>query len=291
MLQRYKTDSLETNLGREATDMSITITPTIDAGAYISGIDLNDVTVSDVEKIKAALGAYGVAFFRDQSITSENHIAFATRFGAININRFFTPLVDYPQIAQVLKEPEHDTNIGEKWHTDHSYDQIPALGSVLVARELPASGGDTLFVNMFAAYDALSSEMKNKLDGLTATHSSRHVFGGKDETGRLKNSDDATQDAIHPIVIKHPFSGKRALYVNPEFTVKVNELAQAESEALLNEIYTHVQQPEFMHRFEWLAGSVAFWDNRATWHKALNDYPGQRRLMHRITVQGVALHG
>ncbi len=271
--------------------MSITINPTSNAGAYISGIDLNDVTVDDVEKIKAALGNYGVAFFRDQSITSENHIAFANCFGAIDINRFFTPLDDYPQIAQVLKEPEHDSNIGENWHTDHSYDQIPALGSILVARELPVSGGDTLFINMFAAYDALSPEMKSKLEGLTATHSSRHVFGGKDNTGRLKNSENATQDAIHPVVIRHPFSDKCALYVNPEFTVKVNDVAQTESEALLNSIYAHIQQPEFMHRFEWLDGSVAFWDNRATWHKALNDYPGQRRLMHRITVQGVALHG
>ena len=279
--------------------MSITITPAIDAGAYITGIDLNDASASDVENVKSALGNYGVAFFRDQSITSENHIAFATRFGEININRFFTPLADYPQIAQVLKEPEHATNIGENWHTDHSYDQVPALGSILVARELPQSGGDTLFVNMFAAYEALSNDMKTRLEGLTATHSSRHVFGvkawedegGADKTGRLKNSDAATQDAIHPIVIKHPLSGKSALYVNPEFTVKINELDQSESESLLNEIYTHAQQPQFMHRFEWHAGSVAFWDNRATWHKALNDYPGQRRLMHRITVQGVSLRG
>ena len=279
--------------------MSIIIIPAVDAGAYITGIDLNDASASDVERIKTVLGNYGVAFFRDQLISSENHIALATRFGAININRFFTPLVDYPQIAQVLKEPEHDRNIGENWHTDHSYDQIPALGSILVARELPASGGDTLFVNMFAAFDALSDDMKNTLEGLTATHSSRHVFGAKawedeggtDKTGRMQNSDAATQDAIHPIVIKHPFSGKPALYVNPEFTVKVNELEKTESDALLNEIYTHAQQPQFMHRFKWQPGSVAFWDNRATWHKALNDYAGQRRLMHRITVQGVALHG
>lgn len=283
----------------EVIGMSMTMTPGDEAGAYISGIDLNHVSPSDVESIKAALGDYGVAFFRDQSITSDNHIAFAMHFGDININRFFTPLADYPQIAQVLKEPEHDRNIGENWHTDHSYDQIPALGSILVARELPDSGGDTLFINMFAAYDALSTDLKSKLQGLTATHSSRHVFGakawedegGSDKTGRLKNSDAATQDAIHPLVIKHPFSGKPALYVNPEFTVKINELGEAEGEALLNEIYTHAQQPQFMHRFEWQAGSVAFWDNRATWHKALNDYAGQRRLMHRITVQGVALHG
>ena len=146
--------------------MSLTVKPAIEAGAYIRGIDLNSVSTADVEQIKDALGNYGVVFFRDQSISSKNHIALAELFGAININRFFTPLTDYPQIAQVLKEPEHDQNIGENWHTDHSYDQIPALGSILVARKLPSSGGDTLFVNMFAAYDALCAEMKHKLDDL-----------------------------------------------------------------------------------------------------------------------------
>jgi len=274
------------------------VTPTEQTGAFINGVDLNNVSADAVDTIKQALGNYGVAFFRDQQLSSENHIAFAESFGEININRFFTALSDYPKIAQVLKEPDHPRSIGENWHTDHSYDQIPALGSILVARELPSTGGDTLFVNMFAAYDALPASSKAKLEGLTATHSSRHVFGakafskegGSDATGRLKNTEAATQDAIHPVVIKHPFSGKPALYVNPEFTVKINELDEGEGKQLLAELYEHAQQPQFIYQFKWQPGSVAFWDNRATWHKALNDYPGERRLMHRITVQGVALH-
>lgn len=268
-------------------------------GAYVSGIDLNHLNPDIVAELKAALGEYGVLFFREQSMTSENHIAFAEQFGRININRFFTPLSDYPQIAQVLKEAQHSTNIGSVWHTDHSYDQIPALGSILVARDLPKSGGDTIFASMYAAYDALSESLKEKLAGLTAVHSSRHAFGidaykGQAESerqGRLGNTDAATQDAIHPVVIKHPISGKKAIYVNPDFTTHIRELDEAESNQLLEELYEHCKQERFSYRFAWEDGSVAFWDNRATWHKALNDYAGQRRLMHRITVEGVPLYG
>ena len=196
-----------------------------------------------------------------------------------------------------MKEADQKNNIGEVWHTDHSYDQIPALGSILVARELPKTGGDTLFISMFAAYDALSDDMKLKLERLTAVHSSRHVFGKaayssvkSDELlGRLGNTEAATQDAIHPLVIEHPFSGSKALYVNPEFTVRINELPESEGNALLEELYTHCQQDAFTHRFQWEEGTVVFWDNRASWHKALNDYHGERRYMHRITIEGVPL--
>jgi len=275
-----------------------TITAAQGAGAYVTDINLSAISKQDVALVNEALGNYGVLFFRDQSVTSEQHIEFAQHFGEININRFFKPVADYPQIAEVRKEPEQSSNIGSHWHTDHSYDQIPALGSILVAQELPSSGGDTIFANMFAAYDALTPEMKTKIKGLTATHSSRHAFGpkvyeksaNKDLVGRLGNTALATQDAIHPVVIRHPISAKQGIYVNPDFTTHINELGQAESDALLQELYEHCQRPEFSHRFRWEDGSVAFWDNRATWHKALNDYPGQRRLMHRITVEGVALH-
>ena len=268
-------------------------------GAYISEIDLNHLNPESIAELKVALGEYGVLFFREQNMTSENHIAFAEQFGRININRFFTPLSDYPQIAQVLKEAQHSTNIGSAWHTDHSYDQIPALGSILVARDLPKSGGDTIFASMYAAYDALSDSVKEKLAGLTAVHSSRHAFGidaykgqaKSERKGRLGNTDAATQDAVHPVVIKHPISGKKAIYVNPDFTTHIRELDEAEGNQLLEELYEHCKQEKFSYRFAWKDGSVAFWDNRATWHKALNDYAGQRRLMHRITVEGVPLYG
>ncbi len=279
--------------------MPVTVNAADNAGAYVTGVNLNKLQASETGVLKQALGEHGVLFFRDQSLTCANHIKLAGHFGHININRFFTPLSDFPQIAQVLKEPDQQKNIGELWHTDHSYDQIPALGSILVARDLPGSGGDTLFASMFAAYDALDESMKKTLNGLTATHSSRHVFGKKAHEGtdrqalsaRFHNSDAATQNAIHPVVIRHPISSRQALYVNPQFTLHINELPADESTALLELLYHHCQAELFQHRFNWQDGSVAFWDNRATWHKALNDYPGERRLMHRITIEGESLSG
>ncbi len=284
-LQFYRSDSLTIKISSEQV-----------TGAFVSGVDLNNPGEADVMAMRQALGEYGVLFFRNQSVPPDMHIEFAQRFGKININRFFTPVTTHPQIAEVRKDAEQSKNIGEHWHTDHSYDQIPALGSVLVARELPSTGGDTLFASMYAAYDALDDKTKRDLEGLSAVHSSRHAFGvdaydGDDDEllGRLSNTEAATQDAIHPVVIRHPISGKRAIYVNPDFTTRINGLAERDSEALLTELYEHCQNERFIYRFKWASGSIAFWDNRATWHKALNDYPGQSRLMHRITIEGESL--
>lgn len=270
-------------------------------GAEISGVDLSQpLNDRDYRTIRQALLDHGVIFFRDQNITPEQHIAFAERFGPININRFFTHIEGYPQIAEVRKEPEQKINIGGGWHTDHSYDQIPALGSVLVARELPEQGGDTLFANMALAYETLSPGLKRTLEGLNAVHSSRHVFGAaaaakvtaetaNDLKNRLGNADAATQDSLHPVVIRHPESGKKVLYVNPGFTLKFEGWTADESRPLLKFLYNHAMRPEFSCRFQWREGSIAFWDNRATWHYALNDYHGERRLMHRITIEGMPL--
>ena len=262
-------------------------------GAEIGGVDLSaDLSDAQFAEIRDALHERGVVFFRDQELTPEQHIAFAERWGAINVNRFFHPVSDYPLIAEVRKEPQQSQNIGGEWHTDHSYDAVPALGSVLYAREIPACGGDTMFSSMYHAYDALSDGMKALLGGLKALHSSRHVFGEHrhedgDYEGRLGNAELATQDAVHPVVIRHPDTGRKALYVNPVFTVRIEGWTDEESEPLLDFLYRHASRPEFTCRFRWRAGSLAVWDNRATWHLALNDYAGERRLMHRITVEGV----
>jgi taurine dioxygenase len=190
----------------------------------------------------------------------------------------------------VRKEPEQKTN-GGGWHTDHSYDQVPALGSLLYAREIPPSGGDTLFASMYAAYEALSDRLKATLERMRAMHSSRHVFGPenytKDRQSRFRNPELATQDAVHPVVIRHPGSGRKALYVNPAFTLRFEGWSAEESRPLLDYLYRHASRPEYTCRFRWQPGSLAFWDNRATWHYALNDYQGQRRLLHRITLEGV----
>ncbi|MCZ6709435.1 MAG: TauD/TfdA family dioxygenase [Gammaproteobacteria bacterium] len=272
------------------------ITPvSASVGAEVSGVDLaRPLPDATLQAIRQAYADYGVLFFRDQRLTPEDHIRFAELWGPININRFFTPVPDYPMIAEVRKEPDQQTNIGGSWHTDHSYDEIPALGSILYALEIPETGGDTQFASMHAAYDALSDGLKELLGGLNAVHSSRHVFGPNanrpnDLAERLGNAELAEQDAVHPVVITHPLSGRKSLYVNPGFTLRFDGWKDEESQPLLQFLYRHAARAEFTCRFKWRTGSIAFWDNRATWHYALNDYAGQRRLLHRITIEGVPL--
>jgi len=264
-------------------------------GAEIHGVDLAEpLDQSEVNELRGALDDYGVIFFRDQKISPQQHIAFAGRFGKIDINRFFKAAPDHPEIAEVRKEPNQTTNIGGGWHTDHSYDQSPALGSILLAREVPPRGGDTLFACMNRAYEALSDGLKTTLENLRAVHSSRHVFGAASEYvkasgDRLGNADRATQDAVHPVVVRHPTSGKKILYVNSAFTTHFEGWTPQESAPLLEYLYRHAARPEFQTRFQWREGSIAFWDNRSTWHYAVNDYHGERRLMHRITIAGCPL--
>jgi taurine dioxygenase len=265
-------------------------------GAEIHGVDLSrPLEDRQFSEIRQAFFDHSVIFFRDQKITPEQHIAFAERFGKINVNRFFAHVDGYPMIAEVRKEPDQRRNIGDVWHTDHSYDEAPALGSILLAREAPDHGGDTMFASMYLAYEALSDGLKRTLEGLRAVHSSRHVFGANaayhqnDLKGRLGNSELAMQDAVHPVVIRHPDTGRKALYVNRNFTVQFEGWTLEESRPLLEYLYEHGTRPEFTCRFRWREGSIAFWDNRATWHHAINDYHGQRRLMHRITVEGAKL--
>lgn len=264
-------------------------------GAEVRGINLADTPSPQMaHEILRATGEFGVTFFRDQTLTPEEHLSFARSIGKIDINRFFGTVQGYPEIAEVRKEPDQKFNIGGGWHTDHSYDELPALGSILLARTVPDRGGDTLFANMYAAYEALSTGLKETLSNLRATHSSRHVFGQTskmpgDLKGRLGNAEQAIQDTHHPVVITHPISGRKALYVNPGFTIKFEGWSKDESRALLEYLYKHASRPEFTYRFQWQEGSIAFWDNRCTWHYALNDYQGQRRVMHRITLSGCAL--
>jgi len=275
----------------------IRVTPlATSVGAEIFGVDLaTPPGGAEVAEIRRALGEYGVVFFRDQQLSPEQHIAFACCFGEIDVNRFFATVPGYPMIAEVRKEPEQQRNIGNGWHTDHSYDEAPALGSMLYAREVPKTGGDTLFASMYAAYDALSDGLKSTLEGLRALHSSRHVFGPAaaarrgDLEGRIRNAELAKQDAVHPVVIRHPDTGRKALYVNPGFTVRFEGWTEEESRPLLDYLYRHAVRPEFTCRFQWREGSLGFWDNRSTWHFAVNDYPGERRLLHRITIAGQKL--
>jgi len=269
-----------------------------EVGAEISGADIAaGINDEQFAEIRQAFIDYGVIFFRDQELSPDQHIEFARRWGEINVNRFFQPVKTHPIIAEVRKDPDQETNIGAAWHTDHSYDQVPAMGSILYAREVPKLGGDTLFSSMYAACETLSDAMRKTLMGLRAEHSSRHVFGESaledrdrdDLAGRFQNASNATQDSVHPVIIRHPLSGRPSLYVNADFTVKFEGWSKDESQPLLDFLYQHARQNEFTCRFQWKKGSMAIWDNRATHHYAMNDYPGELRLMHRITIEGEAL--
>lgn len=267
------------------------ITPSL--GADIYGADLS--REEDVAEIKQAFVDHGVIAIRGLDLSPEAHLAFAKQWGDINVNRFFKPVDGYPEIATVLKEPDQTAAIGESWHTDHSYDTAPAMCSLLYARETPKVGGDTAFASQHAAYLALSEGMKKMLTSLKAWHSSRHAFGVSliDEEahrdGRLGNENAATQDALHPVVITHPLSGKKCLYVNGDFTTHFDGWTKEESQPLLNQLYAHCARADFTCRVRWEPGTMAIWDNRAVQHMAINDYAGHRRLMHRITIEGVPL--
>lgn len=287
---------------------TVDVRPLAGVGAEIHGVDIAaGLSNTQFDAIHKAFADHGLIFFRGQNISESDHIELARKFGNIDINRFFAAHPDHPEIAMVSKDVDQKDNIGGGWHTDHSYDQNPAMGSILVARELPETGGDTMFASMYAAYDNLSDGFKQMLGGLNAVHSAAHIFGSGPGTyatatdaaapveghesksdGRIGNAAvaDVMPEVIHPVVITHPLSGKKALYVNPAFTVRFEGWTEEESRPLMQQLFAECARPEYTHRFEWTPGSIAFWDNRATWHWALNDYQGQRRVMHRITVEG-----
>jgi taurine dioxygenase len=275
--------------------MTIQIRPIADhCGAEASGIDLRTLDDDGVDTLKEAVAERGVLFVRDQELTPEDHIAFARRWGTIDINNYFPANGGHPEIAEVRKAETQTTNIGGGWHTDHSYDQVPAMGSILLARETPPTGGDTLFSSMGAAYDSLSDGLKATLEGLRAVHSADHIYGHDgiyaktDQAADLKGH-EIHAAAVHPAVIRHPVTGRKILYVNPAFTLHFEGWTREESMPLLQYLYSVGMKPEFQCRLQWAPGSLAIWDNRSTWHCAMNDYQGHRRLMHRITISGVAL--
>ncbi len=263
-------------------------------GVEVSGITLASCSDAEMEDVKRAIYEHGVAVFRDQEFSPQDHIKFGKRWGGMDINNYFPQQGDFDEISVVKKEPTQNTNIGGAWHTDHSYDQIPAMGSVLVARELPPKGGDTMWAHMGAAYDALSDDLKAKVEGLEAFHTADHVYkeGGlyaQTDMGEHLRGQDLQTGATHPVVIRHPVTGRKLLYVNTAFTINFVGQTREESLPLLNELCDAALTDDNQCRLQWKPGTVAIWDNRTSWHNAMNDYAGHRREMHRITLSGEAL--
>ena len=199
-------------------------------------------------------------------------------------------LDDYPEIIPVIKLEHETINFGGLWHSDMAYTECPPMGSILVARELPPYGGDTIFANMYLAYDALSDGMKDMLSGMRAVNSSAKPDVSATREDRMKTGAKVSAKhesiGLHPVVRTHPESGKKLLYVNPAHTVRLENMTEDESAPLLNYLYAHQTRPEFPCRFAWAEGSIAFWDNRACQHNPVNDYHGFKRVMHRVTLAG-----
>jgi len=260
-------------------------------GAEISGIDLSAPLPDDaVAAIRRAWLKHLVIFFRDQELSPAQFLAFGHRFGQAIEYPLLKGLDEFPEIIPVMKLAHERVNFGGIWHSDTAYLELPPMASLLIAREVPPAGGDTLFANMYLAYETLSAGMKRLLEGLVAVNSSAGADASRTREDRLKDSAraDAKQEylAAHPVVRVHPETGRKALYVNVAHTVGLADMTREESAPLLDYLFRHQVRPEFTCRFRWRPGSIAFWDNRCAQHNAINDYQGHHRLMHRITLAG-----
>jgi taurine dioxygenase len=260
-------------------------------GAEIFGVDLAETRDdATIHELRAALLEHIVIFFRDQELSPQQLLALAERFGEPVEYPLIKGLPECPLVLPIVKEPHERTNFGGLWHSDTAYLERPALGTLLYALETPSAGGDTMFANMYLAYETLSEGMRRLLDGLQGVN-----VAGKPATLKTREemhsrrgaaADPEAISAVHPVVRTHPETGRKALYVNLAHTLRFADMTEDESAPILDYLFRHQIKPEFTCRFRWRPGSLAFWDNRASQHYPLNDYHGQRRVMHRVTLVG-----
>jgi taurine dioxygenase len=274
-----------------ASTMTLTITKlTPNVGAEIGGVDLSKPTPDDVvAALQRALVDHKVIFFRDQDITTEQHLDFARRFGELEVHPFASNKPGYPEVLAITHD-EANKPRENTWHSDVTWRLQPSLGSVLRAVEVPSNGGDTLFANMEAAYDGLTDEVKEQIDGAVARHDFNHF------RTRLRNKGASDADIAefertypnphHPVVRTHPVSGRKSIYVNLAFTKEIVGWDPHESDRMLRHLYAQAAIPEYQCRFSWAPNSIAFWDNCSAQHYAVADYWPERRVMERVTVCG-----
>jgi len=260
-------------------------------GAEISGVDLRrPLARQEFDEIKRLWLEHLVIFFRNQDLDENQYLAFAAQFGEPVEYPFVKGLDGYPKIIEVKKLEHERAAFGAIWHSDPTYPACPPMASMLLARELPPHGGDTLFANMYLAFDALSAGLQQLLQGLKAVNSSAKADVTRTREDRIKDAGtEAAKTAYaaeHPVVRTHPETGRKALYVNPAHTVRFAGWTEEESAPLLNFLFDFQVKPELTCRFSWQPGSIALWDNRCTQHNPVNDYHGYRRVMRRITLAG-----
>lgn len=272
--------------------MTISVAPLAGGlGAEIGGVDLaRDLPDATVAEIRRAWLEHLVVFFRDQPLSPDAFLAFARRMGEPVEYPFVKGIDGYPEIIAVTKLPDETVNFGGIWHSDTVYLERPPMATLLVAREVPEGKGDTMFANMYAAFEALSQGMQCMLADLRAVNSSALADVSKTREDRIREqgSDASAKEyvAVHPVVRTHPETGRRSLYVNVAHTARFDGMTDDESRPLLWYLFDHCVRPEFTCRFQWRPGSLALWDNRCTMHNPINDYDGFTRSMHRITLAG-----
>jgi taurine dioxygenase len=263
------------------------LSPTI--GAEVSGIDLSarSAPLGDdvIAEVRAGLLEHKVLFFRDQTITTEDHLAFGRRFGELEVHPITPKDQQHPELF-VLRHDKDKRGTENTWHSDVTWRPEPSLGSILRARQLPDVGGDTLFADMHAAYEGLPDKVRNQLDGLSAIHDFTRVFGYGQSEERRREMMAEHPPVEHPVVRTHPETGRKGIYVNAAFTVAIKGMGDSESTRLLRTLYRQASVPEYQCRFRWRVDSLAFWDNRSTQHYAVSDYWPEVRVMERVTVVG-----
>jgi len=251
-------------------------------GAEVFGVDLTQpLSNRAIDELHTAIAEHHVIFFRDQHIDHDAHKAFGRAFGELAIHSGVDGIEGHPEIVAIHADADSKFIAGENWHSDLTCNAEPPMGSILYLHTLPPIGGDTLFASMAAAYDALSPKMKAYLDGLTAVHDGEHVY-----RPLFPDVDRKYPCSIHPIVRTHPVTGRKGLFVNPSYTTTIVGVPRDESDAVLGYLYKHCANPNFHVRFRWRPHSIAFWDNRATWHLAVWDYYPETRSGFRVTVAG-----
>jgi taurine dioxygenase len=260
-------------------------------GAEIHGVDLSRALDGDtVAAIRRVWLEHLVVFFRDQDLPPDRFLALARRFGEPVEYPFVKGIDGFPEIIPVVKRETETVNFGGIWLSDTAYLERPPMGTMLIAREVPPYGGDTLFANQYLAYETLSPGMRRILDGLVAVNSSAKADVTRTREDRMRDGkrDDARTEYVaeHPVVRTHPETGRKALYVNVAHSVRFRGMSEEESAPILQYLFRHQIRPEFTCRFVWQPGSIAFWDNRCAQHNPVNDYHGYRRAMHRITLAG-----
>jgi taurine dioxygenase len=271
----------------------ITVVPLAGAlGAEVRGVDLLRADEETWDEIRTAFLDRLVLAFPDQRLGPKAIVQVSENFGSVGFYPFAEGLPEDPHVFAIVKERDETKNFGEGWHSDTTYTERPPMATVLYSVEVPPQGGDTLFANMYLAYEVLSDGMKAMLQGLRAVNSAAHRKGGGRAAGnayqsvKLVGQDKMTLQGIHPVVRTHPETGRKALYVNALHTVRFDGWTEAESKPLLDFLFRHKERPEFTCRYRWQAQTYTIWDNRAAQHLAVNDYHGFRREMHRLSIEG-----